>query len=75
VDAACLHRESRSPQGTSLSQGPRIAPTLDPSARTTTAAATDRYIAHLAGLLPSDPWKVALADQAYAFMEDVMQTM
>lgn len=37
--------------------------------------AIDRYIAHLAGLLPSDPWKVALADQAYAFMEDVMQTI
>lgn len=37
--------------------------------------AIDRYLASLAGLLPADPWRVALADQAYAFMEDVMQTI
>lgn len=37
--------------------------------------AIDRYLASVAGLLPADPWRVALADQAYAFMEDVMQTI
>lgn len=37
--------------------------------------AIDRYVAKLAGLMPDDPWVVAAADQAYCFMEDVMQTM
>jgi hypothetical protein len=35
--------------------------------------AADRYVAQRAGLLPSDPWKVAQADQAYFFCEDVWQ--
>lgn len=39
------------------------------------SAAIDRYVAQRAGLLPSDPWKVAQADQAYFFCEDVWQTL
>lgn len=37
--------------------------------------AADRYVAHLTGLLPDDPWTAALADQAYFFCEDVYQTV
>lgn len=39
------------------------------------SAAIDHYVAKLAGLLPSDPWAAALADQAYGFCEDVWQTI
>jgi glutathione S-transferase len=39
------------------------------------SAAIDRYCAQLAGLLPADPWKIALADQAYFFCEDIWQTL
>jgi glutathione S-transferase len=39
------------------------------------SAAIDRYCAQLAGVLPTDPWKAALADQAYFFCEDIWQTL
>eukprot|EP00775_Hariotina_reticulata_P005347 gene5347-5583_t len=39
------------------------------------SAAIDRFCAKKAGLLSDDPWKVALADQAYFFCEDIWQTM
>lgn len=35
--------------------------------------AADHYAAKLAGLVPSDPLAAALADQAYFFVEDVLQ--
>jgi hypothetical protein len=33
----------------------------------------DHYAAKLAGLVPTDPLAAALADQAYFFVEDVLQ--
>jgi hypothetical protein len=42
-------------------------------ARAGVAVLPDRYVAQRAGLLPSDPWQVAVADQAYFFCEDVWQ--
>lgn len=33
----------------------------------------DRYAATLAGLVSADPLAAALADQAYAFVEDILQ--
>lgn len=37
--------------------------------------AADHYVAKLTGMMPEDPWKAALADQAYFFCEDIWQTM
>eukprot|EP00775_Hariotina_reticulata_P004727 gene4727-4977_t len=39
------------------------------------SGAIDHYAAKLAGLYPSDPLKAALADQAYFFCEDLLQTV
>lgn len=39
------------------------------------SSAIDRYLAQLAGLLPSDPWAAALADAAYAYCEDIWMTI
>jgi hypothetical protein len=33
----------------------------------------DHYAAKLAGLMPADPLAAALADQAYFFVEDILQ--
>lgn len=33
----------------------------------------DRYCATITGMLPSDPWKLAWAEQGYFFMEDLWQ--
>jgi hypothetical protein len=39
-----------------------------------TAAPADRYVARLAGMMPDDPWELALAEQAYFFCEDIFRT-
>lgn len=39
------------------------------------SAAIDHYAAKLAGLVPTDPLAAALADQAYFFVEDVLQVL
>lgn len=39
------------------------------------SAAIDRYVAGLAGLVPTDPWEAALADQAYCFCHDLLQPL
>lgn len=38
------------------------------------AVPADRYVSRLAGMMPDDPWKVALAEQAYFFCEDIFRT-
>lgn len=39
------------------------------------SAAIDRYLAGQAGIVPSDAWQAALADQAYCFCHDMMQPL
>lgn len=39
------------------------------------SAAIDRYLAAKAGLVPSDLWQAALADQAYCYCHDLMQPL
>eukprot|EP00775_Hariotina_reticulata_P004418 gene4418-4671_t len=46
---------------------------LDDGRRLAQMAAIDRYCASLAGLLPKDPMKCAVAEMAYCFLEDVWQ--
>jgi hypothetical protein len=45
------------------------------NARRLQSAAITRYIARQTGFYPSDPWHVALADEAVAFTDDITNTL